>query len=137
MVRGQVTPNMTFAEVEIHAEQVGAAGRAILSPARYSHRLMPPGVHAVRPKSGIAAMAEYSAPSLHGLSESQLRSSIPPVVVAATERTLSYEQGIVRKRVGYLDTDPWLGQCSWISPGGSCYGAEHQGLGLYVLGILV
>jgi hypothetical protein len=92
MVRGQVTPNMTFAEVQIHAEQVGAAGRAILSPARYSPLLVPPGVHAVRPKSGIAALAESSASSLHGLSESQLRSSMPPVVVAATERAISYDK---------------------------------------------
>ena len=65
MVRGQVTPNMTFAEVQIHAEQVGAAGRAITSPVRYSPRLMPPGVHPVRPKLGIAAMAESAASSPH------------------------------------------------------------------------
>jgi hypothetical protein len=93
MVRGQVTPKMTFAEVQIHAEQVVSAGRAILLSARYSSRLIPPGVHAVRPKSGIAAMAKSSASSLHGLSESQLRSSMPPVVVATTERALSHEQG--------------------------------------------
>jgi hypothetical protein len=68
MVCGQVTPNMTFAEVQIHAEQVGAAGRAILSPARHSPRIVPPGVHAVHPKSGIAAMAESFAYSLQGLS---------------------------------------------------------------------
>jgi hypothetical protein len=110
IVRGQVTPNMTFAEVQLHAEKVGEAGRAILSPARYSPRIMPPGVHAVRPKSGISAMDESSASSLPDLSESQLRSSMPPVVVAATERALSYEQGSeLSARCSYFDPDPSLG----------------------------
>jgi hypothetical protein len=116
MVRGQVTPNMTSAEVQIHAEQVGAAGRAILSPARYSSRLVPPGVHAVRPKSGIAAMAESSASSLPGLSDLQLRSSMPPVVVVTTERAISYEQVSELSARGSDTSIPTRG---WASAAGS------------------
>jgi hypothetical protein len=116
MVRGQVTPNMAFAGVKIHAEQVGAAGRVILSPARYSPRLIPPGVHAVRPKSGIAAMAESSASSLHGLSESQLRSSMLPVVVAATERAISYEKG---SELSARGSDTSISTRGWASAAGS------------------
>jgi hypothetical protein len=33
-VRGQVTPQMTFAEVQILAENVGAAGRSLMTPGR-------------------------------------------------------------------------------------------------------
>jgi hypothetical protein len=37
-VRGQVTPQMTFAEVQILAENVGAAGRSLMTPGRYQIR---------------------------------------------------------------------------------------------------
>lgn len=116
MVRGQVTPNMTFAEVQIHAEQVGAAGRAIISPARYSPRLVPPGVHSVRPKLGIAAMAESAASSPHGGADSPFRSSMTPVVVAATERALTYEQGSELSAGGSDTSIPTRG---WASAAGS------------------
>ena len=116
MVRGQVTPNMTFAEVQIHAEQVGAAGRAITSPVRYSPRLMPPGVHPVRPKLGIAAMAESAASSPHGGADSPFRSSTTPVVVAATERALTYEQGSELSAGGSDTSIPTRG---WASAAGS------------------
>jgi hypothetical protein len=43
MVRGQVMTTKTFAEVQILAEQVGAAGRALTSASRASTRAVFPG----------------------------------------------------------------------------------------------
>jgi hypothetical protein len=40
IVRGQETPTMTFAEVQVIAEQIGTAGRSLSSPSRYYPRFI-------------------------------------------------------------------------------------------------
>jgi hypothetical protein len=62
MVRGLVTPAMTFAEFQILAEQVGTAGRALTATGRPS-RAAGPGVIPVRPRQVAAAVAESNQSS--------------------------------------------------------------------------
>jgi hypothetical protein len=67
MMRGQVTTTMTFAEVQILAEQVGAAGRALTSASRASTRVVFPRqcnpVGRSRLKSEMTASVETVFPS--------------------------------------------------------------------------
>jgi hypothetical protein len=88
MVRGQVTTTMTFAEVQILAEQVGAAGRALTSASRASTRAVFPGqgtpVGRSRQKSEMAASAETGFPSW-GLPEDGRTSDVSPIMVAPAE----------------------------------------------------
>ena len=57
-VRGQVTTTMTFAEVQLLAEQAGTASRALNSFAKASPRLGNPGFHSLRSRPVVAATAE-------------------------------------------------------------------------------
>ena len=88
MVRGQVTTIMTFAKVQILAEQVGAAGRALTSASRASTRVVFPGqgtpVGRNRPKYELAASAETGSPSW-GLPENGRTSHVSPILVAPAE----------------------------------------------------
>jgi hypothetical protein len=54
MVRGRVTTTMTFAEVQILAEQVGEAGRALSTMSRATIRVGTPGVIPIRPRVSSA-----------------------------------------------------------------------------------
>jgi hypothetical protein len=56
-VRGQMLPTMTFAEVQVLAEQAGHAGRALNSPAKASPRTGSPGFQALRSRPVVAATA--------------------------------------------------------------------------------
>jgi hypothetical protein len=82
-VRGQVTPTMTFAEVQILAEQAGNAGRALTSPTRASIRLPTTGLTPLRSKPIVAASALSPNPSW-GISSEHGMLSPSPQVVATT-----------------------------------------------------
>jgi hypothetical protein len=78
MVRGQVTPTMTFAEVQVIAEQIKTAGRSLSVLSRYSPILITAGSVPVRPKTSVAAMAESVVSSLHELPVASDHSSPQP-----------------------------------------------------------
>ena len=67
MVRGQVTPTMTFAEVQLLAEQAGTASRALSASTRVTSRGNP-GVTLMR-RSTPAAFAEYPRPGTDSYSD--------------------------------------------------------------------
>jgi hypothetical protein len=69
---------MTFAEVQIIAEQIGTAGRSLSLPGRYSHRLISAGSVPIRPKISVAAMAESVFSSPHDLPVASVHSSPQP-----------------------------------------------------------
>jgi hypothetical protein len=99
MVRGQVTPIMTFAEVQIFAEQIGTAGRSLSLPGRYSPRLISTGSVPVRSRTSVAAMAESVVSSPHELPATPVHSS-PSALVAATDYAAHSEQGSDLSAVG-------------------------------------
>jgi hypothetical protein len=82
-VRGQVTPTMTFAEVQILAEQAGTAGRALTSPGRAFIRLQTTGLTPLRSKPIVAASALSPSPSW-GISSENGMMSPGHQVVATT-----------------------------------------------------
>jgi hypothetical protein len=57
-VRGQVTTTMTFAEIQLVAEQTGTASRALTSLTKASPRLGNPGFNSLRSHPVVAATAE-------------------------------------------------------------------------------
>jgi hypothetical protein len=85
---GQVTTTMKFAEDQILAEQVGAAGRALTSASRAFTRVVFPGqgypVGRVRPKSEMEASAEMGFPSC-SLPEDGWKRHVSPIMVAPAE----------------------------------------------------
>jgi hypothetical protein len=99
MVRGQVTPTITFAEVQIIAEQIGTAGRSLSLPIRYSPRLISAGSVPVRPKTSVAAMAESVVSSPHELPIASVHSR-PSALVAATDYAAHSEPGSELSAVG-------------------------------------
>jgi hypothetical protein len=117
MVRGQVTPTMTFAEVQIIAEQIGTSGRSLSLPSRYSPRLITAGSVPVRPKTIVAAMAESAVSSPHELPVASVHSS-PPVLVAATDYAAHSEQGSELSAVGSDTSIPTRG---WAGAAGSAH----------------
>jgi hypothetical protein len=82
MVRGLVTPAMTFAEVQILTEQVGTAGRALTGSGRPS-RAAGLGVIPVRPRQVAATVAESIQSSTTGVSGIPVETQSPILVAAA------------------------------------------------------
>jgi hypothetical protein len=84
IVRAQVTSKMTFAEVQIIAEQIGTTGRALTSPSRFSQRLMPN--IPLRSKNFVAAFAESPTSSPVVLTGTQFGpATSSPLAIAAVE----------------------------------------------------
>jgi hypothetical protein len=92
MVRAQVTSKMTFAEVQIIAEQIGTAGRALTSPSRFSQRLMPN--IPLRSKTSVAAFAESPTSSSMALTGTHFGpATLSPLAIAAVEPSPASEHG--------------------------------------------
>jgi hypothetical protein len=111
-VRGQVTPQMTFAEVQILAENVGAAGRSLMTPGRSQIRWSMPSTPTGRPKLTLAASAESSPLQSQ---ESYIHSSVGVPIVAAVAEDTPFSEGNIAP--GSPSTSiPTRG---WVSPAGS------------------
>jgi hypothetical protein len=117
MVRGQVTSTMTFAEVQIIAEQIGTAGRSLSLPCRYSPRLISTGSVPVRSRTSVAAMAESVVSSPHELTATSVHSS-PSALVPATDYAAHSEQGSELSAVRFDTSFPTRG---WASAAGSVH----------------
>jgi hypothetical protein len=111
-VRGQVTPQMTFAEVQILAENVGAAGRSLLTTERYQIIWSMPSTPTGRPKVTLAASAESSPLRSQ---ESYTHSSVGVSIVAAVAEDTPFGEGNIAP--GSPSTS--IPICGWVSPTGS------------------
>jgi hypothetical protein len=76
-VRSQVTPNMTFLEVQLLAGQVFAAGRALASSSRAYSRVVLPNVGPSRHQSKVACSAEMDESYVSGRGETDIVREIP------------------------------------------------------------
>jgi hypothetical protein len=111
-VRGQVTPQMKFAEVQILAENVGGAGRSLIRPGRSQVRWSMPSTPTGRPKVTLAASAESSPLQSQ---EFYIHSSVGAPIVAAVAEDMPFGEGNIAP--GSPSTSiPTRG---WVSPDGS------------------
>jgi hypothetical protein len=104
-------PTMTFAEVQIIAEQIGTAGRSLSITSRYYPRLITAGSVPVRPKTSVAEMDESVGSSPHELQVASVHSS-PSVLVSATDYAAHSEQGSELSAVGSDTSFPTRGYAS-------------------------
>jgi hypothetical protein len=103
---------MTFAEVQILAENVGAAGRSLTTPKRSQIRWYMPATSTGRPKVTLAASAESSPIRSQ---ESYIHSSVVvPIVAAVADGT-----PFVEVDVAPGSTSTSIPTRGWASPGGS------------------
>jgi hypothetical protein len=78
---------MTFAEVQVLAENVGAAGRSLTTPGRSQLRWSMPSPQVGRPKTVVAASAESSSYPGDGTPFNSFLSEEQGVVAAAEVAT--------------------------------------------------
>jgi hypothetical protein len=111
-VRGQVTSQMTFAEVQILAENFGAAGRSLTTPGRLQIFWSMPETSPGRQQVTLAASAESSPIRSQ---ESYLHSSVGvPIVAAVADGT-----PFVEVDVAPGSTSTSIPTRGWASPAGS------------------
>jgi hypothetical protein len=93
-VRGQVTPQMTFAEVKILAENIGATGRSLMTPGISLIRWSIPSTPTGRPKVTRAASAESSPLQSQ---ESYINSCVGVPIVAAVAEDTPFSEGNIAR----------------------------------------